>query len=155
MRKTMGLIIGLILSMSLMGCGSAEKKKDLTEPKTGNAVSEKVDGIMFKNKEIQVIELNRLSKNDTFETTNKDTIKSVVLAIENSLPTKILLDQEAKEAMDSHITFDFKDGTKKTYFVWIEDDSEIMLSEDKEAAHVQGYEIDGTKFTQALKFFNK
>ncbi|WP_218007461.1 DUF5301 domain-containing protein, partial [Bacillus cereus] len=119
-----------MLSINLMGCTKKEDQVVSSKPSTSERQKAEVHAVIFENKDkITAIELKNLSKNDVVKTTNKDTIKSVVSAIENSKPTNIPLDQKTKDAMRSHMIVKFEDGSEETFFVWVKEDLEIMIAE--------------------------
>ncbi|GLV66912.1 hypothetical protein Bmyc01_55810 [Bacillus mycoides] len=155
MKKIMCLVMGG-LSINLMGCTT--KEEQVVSPKLSTSERQKaeVHAVIFENKDkITSMELKNLSKNDVFKTTNKDTIKSVVSAIENSKPMNILLDQEVKDTMRSHMIVQFEDGSKETFFVWVEKNLKIMISEGTDGTHTIAYKIDNTNFKQAIDFLKR
>lgn len=142
-----------------MGCTKKEDQVVSSKPSTSERQKAEAYAVIFENKDkITSIELKNLSKNDVFKTTNKDTIKSVVSAIENSKPMNILLDQEVKDAMRFHMIVQFEDGSKETFFVWVKEDLDIMISEGTEGTggtHIIAYKIDNTNFKQAIDFLKR
>ncbi|QWU45107.1 hypothetical protein [Bacillus sp. NP247] len=156
MKKIMCLVRGFVLSINLMGCTTKEDQMVSSKPSISERQKAEVHAVIFENKDkITSIELKNLSKNDVFKTTNKDTIKSVVSAIENSKPMNILLHQEVKDAMRSHMIVQFEDGSKETFFVWVEEDLEIMILEGTDGTHTIAYKIDNTNFKQAIDFLKR
>lgn len=156
MKKTMCLGMCFVLSINLMGCTKKEDQVVSSKPSTSEQQKAEVHAVIFENKDkITAIELKNLSKNDVCKTTNKDTIKSVISAIENSKPMNILLDQKAKDTMRSHMIIEFEDGSKETFFVWVEEDLEIMIAESTDKTHAIAFKIDNTNFKQAIDFLKR
>jgi len=67
----------------------------------------------------------------------------------------ILLDQKTKDAMRSHMIVKFEDGSKETFFVWVEEDHEIMIAESTDKTHAIALKIDNTNFKQAIDFLKR
>ncbi|PEX79277.1 hypothetical protein [Bacillus cereus] len=156
MKKAMCLGTCFVLSINLMDCTKKEDQVVSSKPSTSERQKAEVHAVIFENKDkITAIELKNLSKNDVVKTTNKDTIKSVVSAIENSKPTNIPLDQKTKDAMRSHMIVKFEDGSEETFFVWVKEDLEIMIAESTDKTHAISFNIDNTNFKQAIDFLKR
>lgn len=156
MKKVICLGTCWVLSINLMGCTKKDDQEVSSKPSTSEMRKAEVHAVMFENKDIIIsIELKNLIKNDVFKTTNKDTIKSVVSAIENSKPMNIPLDQKTKDAMQSHMIIKYENGSEETFFVWVEADSGIMLAENTDETNAIAFKIDNTNFKQAIDFLKK
>ncbi|MBH0348004.1 hypothetical protein BK731_18790 [Bacillus thuringiensis serovar muju] len=156
MKKIMCLVIGFVLSINLVGCTNKEKQAATSKPSTSEQQKAEAHAVIFEDKDkITSIELKKLSKHDIIKTTNKDTIKSVVSAIENSKPTNISLDQKTKNAIRSHMIIKYKNGSEETFFVWMERDLEIMIAESTDETNAMAFKIDNTNFKQAIDFLKK
>ncbi|KMN47031.1 hypothetical protein [Bacillus sp. LK2] len=156
MKKIMCLVMGFVLSINLMGCTKKEDQVFSSKPATSERQKAEAHAVIFENKDkITSIELKNLNRNDVFKTTNKDTIKSVVSAIENSKPTNIPLDQKTKDAMRSHMIVKYEDGLEETFFVWVEENLEIMIVESTDETNAIAFKIDNTNFKQAIDFLKR
>ncbi|MET3197969.1 hypothetical protein [Bacillus cereus] len=156
MKKIICLVMGFVLSINLIGCTNKEDQTVTSKPSTSERKKPEAHAVIFENKDkIKSIELKKLSKNDIIKTTNKDTIKSVVSAIENSKPTNISLDQKTKNAIRSHMIVKYENGSEETFFVWMEENLEIMIAESTDETNTIAFKIDNTNFKQAIDFLKK
>lgn len=156
MKKIICLSACFVLSINLAGCTNKKDQVVTSKSSTSEQSKAEVHAVIFENKDkIVVIELKNLSTNDVFKTTNKNTIKSIISAIENSKPTNITLDQKTKDTMRSHMIIKYKDGSEETFFVWTKENFEIMITESTDETNTIAFKIDNTNFKQAMEFLKK
>lgn len=156
MKKIIFLSACFVLSINLVGCTNKKDQVVTSKSSTSEQSKAEVHAVIFENKDkIAVIELKKLSTNDVFQTTNKNTIKSIISAMENSKPTNITLDQKTKDTMRSHMIIKYKDGSEETFFVWAKENFEIMITESTDETNTIAFKIDNTNFKQAMEFLKK
>ncbi|PEZ03340.1 hypothetical protein CN326_18620 [Bacillus sp. AFS018417] len=158
MKKTLYLCATIIVSLSLIGCSStSDKTNSLKSSTSKEEQKDKENSIQLKENDIQEIKLTRTNNNKLTktETYNEDMIKAITTAIQNGTPKKITLDQKTKDSIHSNMTVTFKDSSTETFFVWIDDKSQITIAESTDQNYVQGLMINTENSKIAPNFFKK
>ncbi|WP_440603664.1 hypothetical protein [Bacillus sp. GB_SG_008] len=158
MKKTLYLCATIIVSLSLIGCSStSDKTNSLKSSTSKEQQKDKENSIQLKENDIQEIKLTRTNNNKLTktETYNEDMIKAITTAIQNGTPKKITLDQKTKDSIHSNMTVTFKDSSTETFFVWIDDKSQITIAESTDQNYVQGLIINTENSKIVPDFFKK
>ena len=140
-----------ILVFSLIGCSLNTSKT--TE--TNNTKQIKNDLMIFKDNEIENIQLlkwqnenNKLTTTKS-QTSNESLIKDIVKTIKDGSPTKFHLDEKEKKSLNAEMEVNFKNGSKETLSVLINDKNEISVI--KESG--EGYRLKNDAPKLVVNFF--
>ncbi|MGF9965753.1 hypothetical protein [Bacillus rhizoplanae] len=158
MKKTLYLCATIIVSLSLVGCSNtSDKTNSLKSSTSKEQQKDKESSIQLKENDIQEIKLTRTNNNTLTktETYNEAMIKAITTAIQNGTPKKITLDQKTKDSIHSNMTVTFKDNSTETFFVWIDDKSQITIAESTDQNYVQGLIINTENSKIVTNFFKK
>ncbi|MFD0771418.1 hypothetical protein ACFQZ1_22015 [Bacillus sp. CGMCC 1.60114] len=158
MKKTLYLCTTIIVSLSLVGCSNtSDKTNSLKSSTSKEQQQDKESSIQLKENDIQEIKLTRTNNNTLTktETYNEAMIKAITTAIQNGTPKKITLDQKTKDSIHSNMTVTFKDSSTETFFVWIDDKSQITIAESTDQNYVQGFIINTENSKIVTNFLKK
>ena len=133
--------------ISLSACGN-EKEKQEKEKVVPTSQEAKV--VTFQGKEIKEIQLTSTKTKGTKVLKKENDIKQLVSAMEQvglaengDEPKTLSLDEEAKSSISYNMSIDYGDGLIENYFVWIEDDGEIVIGhkDTPEKERVEFYDL--------------
>ncbi|WJE51703.1 hypothetical protein QRE66_20800 [Bacillus cereus] len=142
MRKNMCWFMIMLVFLSLIGCSnitSSSKTSSPTEQK-----EEKETSIVFEKKQIKEMNLVRIDQDNISKagTDNEDLINQIVTAIKAGTSKKISLDKKARDAVHAHMEVIFKDDSKGSLLVWVDDKNNIIIAKDVDKSSVQGIQIN-------------
>ena len=158
MKKTLYLCTTILVSLSLVGCSNTSDKTNSLKSSTSKEQQKDTEiSIQLKENDIQKIKLTRTNNNTLTktETYNEAMIKAITTAIQNGTPKKIALDQKTKDSIHSNMAVTFKDSSTETFFVWIDDKSQITIAESADQNYVQGLIINTENSKLVTDFFKK
>ncbi|HDX9576828.1 TPA: hypothetical protein ROX88_000295 [Bacillus pseudomycoides] len=145
MKKRMICFLAIML-IGLSACGKEKEKQE----KVVSTSSQEETVVTFQGKEIKGIQLTSTKTKGTKVLKNVNDMKQLVSAMEqvglaeNGDEPKILaLDEEAKSAIHYNMSIDYSDGSIGKYFVWIEDDGDIVIGhkDTPEKERVEFYDL--------------
>ncbi|WP_257131883.1 hypothetical protein [Bacillus pseudomycoides] len=142
MRKNMCLFMIILVFLSLIGCSnitSSSKTSSSTEQK-----EEKETSIVFEKKQIKEMNLVRIDQDNISKagTDNEDLVNQIVTAIKAGTSKKISLDKKARDAVHANMEVIFKDDSKGSLLVWVDDKNNIIIAKDVDKGSVQGIQIN-------------
>ncbi|EEM04046.1 hypothetical protein CN568_17105 [Bacillus pseudomycoides] len=142
MRKNMCLFMIILVFLSLIGCSnitSSSKTSSSTEQK-----EEKETSIVFEKKQIKEMNLVRIDQDNISKagTDNEDLVNQIVTAIKAGTSKKISLDKKARDAVHANMEVIFKDDSKESLLVWVDDKNNIIIAKDVDKGSVQGIQIN-------------
>ncbi|WP_257144311.1 hypothetical protein [Bacillus pseudomycoides] len=142
MRKNMCLFMIILVFLSLIGCSnitSSSKTSSSTEQK-----EEKETSIVFEKKQIKEMNLVRIDQDNSSKagTDNEDLVNQIVTAIKAGTSKKISLDKKARDAVHANMEVIFKDDSKESLLVWVDDKNNIIIAKDVDKGSVQGIQIN-------------
>ncbi|EEM09620.1 hypothetical protein bmyco0003_35960 [Bacillus pseudomycoides] len=128
--------------LSLIGCSnitSSSKTSSSTEQK-----EEKETSIVFEKKQIKEMNLVRIDQDNISKagTDNEDLVNQIVTAIKAGTSKKISLDKKARDAVHANMEVIFKDDSKESLLVWVDDKNNIIIAKDVDKGSVQGIQIN-------------
>lgn len=132
----------MLVFLSLIGCSnitSSSKASSSTEQK-----EEKETSIVFEKKQIKEMNLVRVDQDNISKagTDNEDLINQIVTAIKAGTSKKISLDKKARDAVHANMEVIFKDDSKGSLLVWVDDKNNIIITKDVDKGSVQGIQIN-------------
>lgn len=126
MKKRMVCFLAIML-MSLSACGNEKQEKVVP-------TSQEAEVVTFQGKEIKEIQLTSTKSKGTKVLKKAEDMKQLVSAMEQvglaengDEPKTLSLDEEAKSAIYYNMSIDYSDGSTGKYFVWVEDDGDIVI----------------------------
>ncbi|MCX2825747.1 MULTISPECIES: hypothetical protein [Bacillus] len=155
MRKNMCLFMIILVFLSLIGCSnitSSSKTSSSTEQK-----EEKETSIVFEKKQIKEMNLVRIDQDNISKagTDNEDLVNQIVTAIKAGTSKKISLDKKARDAVHANMEVIFKDDSKESLLVWVDDKNNIIIAKDVDKGSVQGIQINGDVPKIVLNFLKQ
>ncbi|WP_439740985.1 hypothetical protein [Bacillus pseudomycoides] len=155
MRKNMCLFMIILVFLSLIGCSnitSSSKTSSSTEQK-----EEKETSIVFEKKQIKEMNLVRIDQDNISKagTDNEDLVNQIVTAIKAGTSKKISLDKKARDAVHANMEVIFKDDSKESLLVWVNDKNNIIIAKDVDKGSVQGIQIHGDVPKIVLNFLKQ
>ncbi|MGG0236965.1 hypothetical protein [Bacillus rhizoplanae] len=144
MKKRIVCFLAIML-ISLSACGKEKEKQEKVVP-----TSQEAEVVTFQGKEIKEIQLTSTKTKGTKVLKKENDIKQLVSAMEQvglaengDEPKTLLLDEEAKSAIRYNMTMDYNDGSVENYFVWVEDDGEVVIGhkDTPEKERVEFYDL--------------
>ncbi|MDR4918137.1 hypothetical protein RGU76_25080 [Bacillus pseudomycoides] len=141
--------------LSLIGCSnitSSSKTSSSTEQK-----EEKETSIVFEKKQIKEMNLVRIDQDNISKagTDNEDLVNQIVTAIKAGTSKKISLDKKARDAVHANMEVIFKDDSKESLLVWVDDKNNIIIAKDVDKGSVQGIQINGDVPKIVLNFLKQ
>ncbi|MDR4326484.1 hypothetical protein FOS08_11230 [Bacillus pseudomycoides] len=138
----MCLFMIILVFLSLIGCSnitSSSKTSSSTEQK-----EEKETSIVFEKKQIKEMNLVRIDQDNISKagTDNEDLVNQIVTAIKAGTSKKISLDKKARDAVHANMEVIFKDDSKESLLVWVDDKNNIIIAKDVDKGSVQGIQIN-------------
>ncbi|WP_309440298.1 hypothetical protein [Bacillus pseudomycoides] len=132
----------ILVFLSLIGCSnitSSSKTSSSTEQK-----EEKETSIVFEKKQIKEMNLVRIDQDNISKagTDNEDLVNQIVTAIKAGTSKKISLDKKARDAVHANMEVIFKDDSKESLLVWVDDKNNIIIAKDVDKGSVQGIQIN-------------
>jgi len=145
----------ILVFLSLIGCSnitSSSKTSSSTEQK-----EEKETSIVFEKKQIKEMNLVRIDQDNISKagTDNEDLVNQIVTAIKAGTSKKISLDKKARDAVHANMEVIFKDDSKESLLVWVDDKNNIIIAKDVDKGSVQGIQIDGDVPKIVLNFLKQ
>ncbi|PEL88144.1 hypothetical protein CN615_09290 [Bacillus pseudomycoides] len=142
MRKNMCLFMIILVFLNLIGCSnitSSSKTSSSTKQK-----EEKETSIVFEKKQIKEMNLVRIDQDNISKagTDNEDLVNQIVAAIKAGTSKKISLDKKARDAVHANMEVIFKDDSKESLLVWVDDKNNIIIAKDVDKGSVQGIQIN-------------
>ncbi|EEM15277.1 hypothetical protein COL87_03750 [Bacillus pseudomycoides] len=142
MRKNMCLFMIILVFLNLIGCSnitSSSKTSSSTKQK-----EEKETSIVFEKKQIKEMNLVRIDQDNISKagTDNEDLVNQIVTAIKAGTSKKISLDKKARDAVHANMEVIFKDDSKESLLVWVDDKNNIIIAKDVDKGSVQGIQIN-------------
>ncbi|ENQ3105500.1 hypothetical protein SAMN04488168_10764 [Bacillus sp. 491mf] len=143
-KKRMMCFLAIML-ISLSACGKEKEKQEKVVP-----TSQEAAVVTFQGKEVKEIQLTSTKTKGTKVLKKADDIKQLVSAMEQvgleengDEPKTLSLDKEAKSAIHYNMSIDYSDGSIGKYFVWIEDDGEVVIGhkDTPEKERVEFYDL--------------
>ncbi|WP_242219770.1 hypothetical protein [Bacillus cereus group sp. BfR-BA-01380] len=148
-KKRMICFIAIML-ISLSACGKEKEKQEKVVP-----TSQEAEVVTFQGKEIKEIQLTSTKTKGTKVLKKANDMKQLVSAMEQAglaengdEPKTLSLDEAAKLAIHYNMSIDYGDGSIGKYFVWVEDDGEIVIGhkDTPEKERVEFYDLkEGSK----------
>ncbi|MGG2064127.1 hypothetical protein [Bacillus sp. S14(2024)] len=144
MKKRIVCFLAIML-ISLSACGNEKEKQEKVVP-----TSQEAKVVTFQGKEIKEIQLTSTKTKGTKVLQKENDIKQLVSAMEQvglaengDEPKTLSLDEETKSSISYNMSIDYGDGLIENYFVWIEDDGEIVIGhkDTPEKEHVEFYDL--------------
>ncbi|MEI4829538.1 hypothetical protein WAX78_08735 [Bacillus sp. FJAT-53711] len=144
MKKRIVCFLAIML-ISLSACGNEKEKQEKVVP-----TSQEAKVVTFQGKEIKEIQLTSTKTKGTKVLKKENDIKQLVSAMEQvglaengDEPKTLSLDEEAKSSISYNMSIDYGDGLIENYFVWIEDDGEIVIGhkDTPEKERVEFYDL--------------
>ncbi|MGG2066817.1 hypothetical protein [Bacillus sp. S14(2024)] len=139
-----------MLIFSLIGCSSNTSKTS----GTNNTKQEKTELMMLKDNEIENIQLLKSKKeNDKLVTikgltSDESLIKDIVKTIKDGSPIKSHLDEKAKKSLNAEMEISFKNGSKETLSVIINNKEISVVNESG-----KGYMLKNDAPKSVVDFF--
>ncbi len=151
----MCLFMIILVFLSLIGCSnitSSSKTSSSTEQK-----EEKETSIVFEKKQIKEMNLVRIDQDNISKagTDNEDLVNQIVTAIKAGTSKKISLDKKARDAVHANMEVIFKDDSKESLLVWVNDKNNIIIAKDVDKGSVQGIQIHGDVPKIVLNFLKQ
>ncbi|MBJ8028123.1 hypothetical protein JDS96_09260 [Bacillus cereus group sp. N21] len=151
----MCLFMIILVFLSLIGCSnitSSSKTSSSTEQK-----EEKETSIVFEKKQIKEMNLVRIDQDNISKagTDNEDLVNQIVTAIKAGTSKKISLDKKARDAVHANMEVIFKDDSKESLLVWVDDKNNIIIAKDVDKGSVQGIQINGDVPKIVLNFLKQ
>ncbi|MFD0768267.1 hypothetical protein ACFQZ1_04935 [Bacillus sp. CGMCC 1.60114] len=144
MKKRIVCFLAIML-ISLSACGNKKEKQEKVVP-----TSQEAEVVTFQGKEIKEIQLTSTKTKGTKVLKKENDIKQLVSAMEQvglaengDEPRTLFLDEEAKSAIRYNMSMDYGDGSVGNYFVWVEDDGEVVIGhkDEPEKSHIEFYDM--------------
>ncbi|OOR53795.1 hypothetical protein BLX05_05355 [Bacillus pseudomycoides] len=138
----MCLFMIILVFLNLIGCSnitSSSKTSSSTKQK-----EEKETSIVFEKKQIKEMNLVRIDQDNISKagTDNEDLVNQIVTAIKAGTSKKISLDKKARDAVHANMEVIFKDDSKESLLVWVDDKNNIIIAKDVDKGSVQGIQIN-------------
>ena len=155
MKKRLVCFLAITL-ISLSACGKEKVKQDKVVP-----TSQEAEIVTFQGKEVKEIQLTSTKTKGTKVLKKANDMKQLVSAMEQvglaengDEPKTLSLDEVAKSAIHYNMSIDYGDGSIGKYFVWIEDDGEIIIGhkDTPEINHIEFYDLQETSKKVAETF---
>lgn len=132
----------ILVFLNLIGCSnitSSSKTSSSTKQK-----EEKETSIVFEKKQIKEMNLVRIDQDNISKagTDNEDLVNQIVTAIKAGTSKKISLDKKARDAVHANMEVIFKDDSKESLLVWVDDKNNIIIAKDVDKGSVQGIQIN-------------
>lgn len=144
-KKRMVCFLAIML-ISLSACGKEKEKQEKVVPTT----SQEAAVVTFQGKEIKEIQLTSTKTKGTKVLKKAKDMKQLVSALEQvglagngDEPKTLSLDEAAKSAIHYNMSIDYGDGSIGKYFVWVDDDGEIVIGhkDTPEKERVEFYDL--------------
>ncbi|EOP66954.1 hypothetical protein KOW_01733 [Bacillus cereus VDM006] len=154
-RKNMYLFILVIVFLNLIGCSNITSSSKSSSSAKQKGIKETL--MVFEKKEIKEITLININQDDISKagTDNEDLVNQIVTAIKAGTSKKISLDKKARDAVHANMEVIFKDDSKESLLVWVDDKNNIIIAKDVDKGSVQGIQINGDVPKIVLNFLKQ
>ncbi|PEI92088.1 hypothetical protein CN679_13270 [Bacillus pseudomycoides] len=157
-RKNMYLFILVIVFLNLIGCSNITSSSKSSSSAKQKEIKETL--MVFEKKEIKEIKeitLININQDDISKagTDNEDLVNQIVTAIKAGTSKKISLDKKARDAVHANMEVIFKDDSKESLLVWVDDKNNIIIAKDVDKGSVQGIQINGDVPKIVLNFLKQ